>query len=226
MSNVGRISQAIWTERSLYTFRRNFIRLIEWVCISVILEAICSDEELYNLWYLTIEKKKTRQRVFLVATLDAMRETTVSGDRPGTIPLRTCAALSSSFCHFTNATGDPNLGATAKTVRPREKSFITAISRFQYPAQKKNMNYVRGQKMSEITLLSFLIFPRIGFLRFAEKLRGVGKNDPPHRICISKADLFRRKKIQKRVHFTPIFGKNPLLKKNFKTSFLGHLIRY
>ena len=80
VSNVGRISQAIWTERSLYTFRRNIIRLIEWVCISVILEAICSDEELYNLWYLTIEKKtKTRQRVCLVATLDAVRETTVQG---------------------------------------------------------------------------------------------------------------------------------------------------
>ena len=37
------------------------------------------------------------------------------------------------------------------------------------------MNDVRGQEMSEITLLSFLIFAKIGFLRFAEKLRGGAK---------------------------------------------------
>ena len=60
-------------------------------------------------------------------------------------------------------------------MRPREKSFISAISRFQYPAQKKNMNDVRGQEMSENTLLSFLIFAKFSFLRFAEKLRGTGK---------------------------------------------------
>ena len=78
-----------------------------------------------------------------------------SGDRPGTISLRTCAALSSSFCHFTSAMAGQNLEGIAKTVRPREKGFISAISRFQNAAQKKNMNDVRGQKMSEKTISSF-----------------------------------------------------------------------
>ena len=80
------------------------------------------------------------------------------------------------FCTSTRAIpASANLELTAKTVRPREKSFISAISRFQYPAHKKNMNDVRGQEMSENTLLSFLIFAKFSFLRFAEKLRGTGK---------------------------------------------------
>ena len=79
------------------------------------------------------------------------------------------------FLYFYRAIRTANLELTAKTMRPREKSFISAISRFQYPAHKKNMNDVRGQKMSENTLLSFLIFAKFSFLRFAEKLRGTGK---------------------------------------------------
>ena len=51
------------------------------------------------------------------------------------------------------------------------------------------MNDVRGQEMSENTLLSFLIFPKIGFLRFAENLEGVGKNDPYQHVRIQHADL-------------------------------------
>ena len=38
------------------------------------------------------------------------------------------------------------------------------------------MNDVRGQEMSEITLLSFSKISKNGFLQFAEKLRGVGKS--------------------------------------------------
>ena len=82
-----------------------------------------------------------------------------------------------------------SLELTAKSVRPRENSYISAISRFRYQAQKKNMNDVRGQEMSKNTLLSFLIFPKISFLRFAEKLRGVKKNDPPYKISNRNADL-------------------------------------
>ena len=63
-------------------------------------------------------------------------------------------------------------GLTAKTVRPREKSFINAISRFQYPAQKKNMNDVRCQEMSENTLLSFLIFAKFEFFAICGKTKG------------------------------------------------------
>ena len=80
--------------------------------------------------------------------------------------------------YFSIATGVGSLELTAKSVRPREKSFISAISRFQYEALKKNMNDVRGQEMSENTLLSFVIFPKISFLRFAENLRGGWKKWP------------------------------------------------
>ena len=76
------------------------------------------------------------------------------------------------FLYLYTPTAKPNLAATAKTVRPREKSFISAISQIQNEAQKRNMNDVRGQEMSEITLLSFWKIPKIGFLRFAEKLKG------------------------------------------------------
>ena len=110
--------------------------------------------------------------------LDAVRGTTVSGDRQSTLPLRTCAAFSLSFCSFIELTAAASLELTAKSVRPREKSFISAISRFQNGAQKKNMNDVRGQEMSKNTLLSFLIFAKFSFLRFAEKLRGGWKKWP------------------------------------------------
>ena len=82
------------------------------------------------------------------------------------------------FLYFYTPTANGSLVNPAKTVRPREKSFISAISRFQNAAQKKNMNDVRGQEMSENTLLSFLIFAKFSFLRFAEKLRGSGKKWP------------------------------------------------
>ena len=62
-----------------------------------------------------------------------------SGDRPGTIPLRTCAALSSSFCHFTNPTGVGNLAGGAETKPPREKSSISAISQIQKDAKKSSI---------------------------------------------------------------------------------------
>ena len=64
--------------------------------------------------------------------LDAVRKTTVSGDRQSTLPLRTCAAFSLSFCSFIELTAAASLELTAKSLRPREKSFISAISRFQY----------------------------------------------------------------------------------------------
>jgi hypothetical protein len=51
------------------------------------------------------------------------------------------------------------------------------------------MNDVRGQEMSEITLLSFSKISKIGFLQFAEKLRGVGKSYIIHKMRIQKADI-------------------------------------
>ena len=38
-------------------------------------------------------------------------------------------------------------------MRPREKSFISAISRFQIPEQPSYVKDVRGQEMSEKTIL-------------------------------------------------------------------------
>ena len=37
--------------------------------------------------------------------------------------------------YFYQPTANPNLAATAETVRPRKKSFISPISRFQIPEQ-------------------------------------------------------------------------------------------
>ena len=90
-----------------------------------------------------------------VATLDAVRE----NDPPGAVsvpyPSLYAQHYHYHFLYLYTPTAKPNLAATAKTVRPREKSFISAISQIQNEAQKKNMNDVRGQEMSEITLLSF-----------------------------------------------------------------------
>ena len=98
-------------------------------------------------------------------------------DPPGAVSVpNQCLHAQHSLNHlqyFYQATANPNLEGIAKTVRPREKSFISPISRFQNAAQKKNMNDVRGQEMSENTLLSFSFFPKFSFLRFAENVWGV-----------------------------------------------------
>ena len=100
-------------------------------------------------------------------------------DPPGAVSVPyQCLHAQHSLNHlqyFYQPTANPNLERIAKTVRPSEKNFISAISRFQNAAHKKNMNDVRGQEMPENTLLSFLIFAKFSFLRFAEKLRGTGK---------------------------------------------------
>ena len=93
------------------------------------------------------------------------------------------------FSTFINHTANPNLEGIAKTVRPREKSFISAISWFQNAAHKKNMNDVRGQEMSENTLLSFLIFPKFSFLRFAENVWGVPGQISIHKMRTDQAVL-------------------------------------
>ena len=105
--------------------------------------------------------------------LDAVRP----NDPPGAVRVpNQCLHAQHSLNHlqyFYQAYRQPKLGKlTAKTVRPREKSSISAISRFQNAAHKKNMNDVRGQEMSENTLLSFSIFPKFSFLRFAENVWG------------------------------------------------------
>ena len=111
----------------------------------------------------------------VVATLDAVRFHDAQG--AVSVPNQSSYAQHSHniFLYLYTPTANGSLVNPAKTVRPREKSFISAISRFQNAAQKKNMNDVRGQEMSENTLLSFLNFAKFSFLRFAEKLRGSGK---------------------------------------------------
>ena len=119
---------------------------------------------------------KSRRRGSSVAsTLDAVRENDGPGDRQ--CILYQCTDVRSAIIvllqyFYLDQPASEVWKLTAKSVRPREKSFITVISRFQYPAHKKNMNDVRGQKMSENTLLSFSIFAKFSFLRFAENVWG------------------------------------------------------
>ena len=129
-------------------------------------------------WYRWMNVFKNILATSVVATLDAVRENDPRGDV--SVPNH-CLHAQHSHIHlqyFYQPTANPNLAGIAKIVRPREKSSISAISRFQNAAQKKNMNDVRRQEMSENTLLSFLIFPKFSFLRFAEKLRGGCWNKP------------------------------------------------
>ena len=111
-----------------------------------------------NLINDTVKIKKMklfRQRVCLVATLDAVR----GNDPPGAVSVPNHSLHAQHYHYhlqyFYQPTANPNLAGIAKTVRPREKSFISAISRFQIPEQPLNVNDVRGQEMSEKTLLSF-----------------------------------------------------------------------
>ena len=163
-------------------------------------------------------KKKTNSATIVVATLDAVRETTHHG--AVSVPNQ-CLHAQHSLNHlqyFYQPTANPNLEGIAKTVRPREKSFISAISRFQNAGQKKNMNDVRGQEMSENTLLSFLIFPKFSFLRFAEKLRGVAEPNQLRKCAPTRRSYPEKGYSEKlRDHF--IFGKNPLFFTKFQKLF-------
>ena len=141
----------------------------------------------------------------LVATLDAVRFHDAQG--AVSVPYQSSYAQHSHniFLYLYTPTANGSLVNTAKTVRPREKSFISAISRFQNAARKKNMNDVRGQEMSENTLLSFLIFAKFIFLRFAEKLRGSGKKWPTSWNPPSLSGHTRLKKISKKGSLHPHF---------------------
>ena len=142
------------------------------ICISVVLRVLFSIETATSISYRSYSYHSRRRGSSVASTLDAVRFHDAQG--AVSVPYQSSYAQHSHniFLYLYTPTANGSLVNPAKTVRPREKSFISAISRFQYPAQKKNMNDVRGQEMSQITLLSFLIFPKIGFLRFAEKLRG------------------------------------------------------
>ena len=163
------------------TFQRNLGRCcIEWlICISVVFRFISSDRNslmIYESFIILIIN--SRRRLSSVATLDAVRFHDAQG--AVSVPNQSSYAQHSHniFLYLYTPTANGSLVNPAKTVRPREKSFISAISRFHNAARKKNMNDVRGQEMSENTLLSFLIFAKFSFLRFAEKLRGSGKKWP------------------------------------------------
>ena len=88
------------------------------------------------------------------------------------------------------------------------------------------MNDVRGQEMSEITLLSFSKISKIGFLQFAEKLRGVGKSYIIHKMRIQKADILWKFYWNERGQTTPFFEKIVFFTKYFSSRYFGQLIRY
>ena len=88
------------------------------------------------------------------------------------------------------------------------------------------MNDVRGQEMSESTLLSFSKISKIGFLQFAEKLRGVGKSYIIHKMRIQKADILWKFYWNERGQTTPFFEKIVFFTKYFSSRYFGQLIRY
>ena len=88
------------------------------------------------------------------------------------------------------------------------------------------MNDVRGQEMSEITLLSFSKISKIGFLQFAEKLRGVGKSYIIHKMRIQKADILWKFYWNEVGQTTPFFEKIVFFTKYFSSRYFGQLIRY
>ena len=118
----------------------------------------------------------------LVATLDAMREKTVHGDRQVYHTITDVRSiLIIIFRTFITQPPNQNLAPAAKTVRPGEKSFISPISRFQNATQKENMNDVRCQEMPENTLLSFSILRNSVFCDLRKTYAGV-----PGQISIHK----------------------------------------
>ena len=118
----------------------------------------------FETWYRWINVFKKILARIVVATLDAVRENDPRGDV--SVPNQ-CLHAQHSLNHlqyFYQPTANPNLEGIAKTVRPREKSFISAISRFQIPEQPLDMNDVRGQEMSE---KNTFVTSKIGFLPFS-----------------------------------------------------------
>ena len=85
------------------------------------------------------------------------------------------------------------------------------------------MNDVRGQEMSEITLLSFSKISKIGFLQFAEKLRGVGKSYIIHKMRIQKADILWKFYWNEVGQTTPFFEKIVFFTKYFSSRYFGLL---
>ena len=59
-------------------------------------------------------------------------KTTVQGDRQVYLTITDVRSTIIVLLQFAIPTGVGSLELTAKSVRPREKSFISAISRFQY----------------------------------------------------------------------------------------------
>ena len=69
---------------------------------------------------------------------------------------------------------------------------------------------------------TFVIFDfrEIQFFAICEKTKGrLQKMTQLHKIWNRNADLIHQKKIQKRVHFTPILEKNPLFFDKFQKLF-------
>ena len=72
------------------------------------------------------------------STLDVVRENDARGPSLNHTDPVMRSIIIIFFCHFSTATGDPNLAGGAETKRPREKSFISAISQIQNEAKKSS----------------------------------------------------------------------------------------
>ena len=154
---------------------------------------------------------KSRQRLSLPG-LDAVRP----NDPPGAVRVpNQCLHAQHSLNHLQyidQPYANPNLAATAKTVRPREKSFISAISRFQIPEQPLDMNDVRGQEMSEKTLLS--LWKSVFRLWFLSVKRCSRKMYKPN-VCHTEAVIPWKGLFQPTSPSPSFLGKTHFAKKKF-----------
>ena len=176
-------SLAISSEHLVDTFRRTIGRFVEWICIPGTFEVVFPFKNHALISFIINQSRRRGSSV--ASTLDAVRETTVSGDRQSTIPLRTCAAFSSSFLSFIELTAVGSLVGGAETKPPREKSFISAISQIENEAKKSGIRVTSEVRKCPKTRFCRFSFSRnLHFCDLQKNWGGVGKNDPFHKICL------------------------------------------
>ena len=178
-------SQAIWTEHWVDTFRRTICRFVEWVCISRIFEPI----SLFQ-WKIYISIYHLSARACGISGRCALPQTPRGPSVYHTILFMRSILIILFQYFYQSYTANGNLAGGAETKRPREKSFIRAISQIKNAAKKSSdKGDVRGQEMSENTLLSFFIFSKFTFLRLTfsgSEVRGVFQCITTHLIkCAS-----------------------------------------
>ena len=97
------------------------------ICISVVLRVFCSIEAATSISYRSYYYH-SRRGSSVASTLDAVRGKTVQGDRQVYHTITDVRSTIIVLLQFAIPTGVGSLELTAKSVRPKEKSFIRPIS--------------------------------------------------------------------------------------------------